>query len=67
MAVYLEAQQTQAAPTSLSIQVPALPAALAAGSGNLLPGNLLSLTQEVLKILQRLREQVLATPLFATE
>jgi multidrug resistance protein MdtO len=69
MSAYLEAQRTKDTSASLSIRVPALPSALAADATTspLLPGNLLSLTHELLKILERLREQMLATPLFAAE
>ena len=69
MATYLEAQRTKQTSASLSIQAPALPLALTADtlSGRLPPGNLLSLTHELMKILERLREQMLATPLFAVE
>jgi multidrug resistance protein MdtO len=69
MAAYLEAQRTKDASASLSIRVPVLPSALAADrtTSPVLPGNLLSLADELLKILERLREQMLATPLFATE
>jgi len=69
MAAYLEAQRTKSASASVSIQAPVLPSALAAdvATSPLLPGNLLSLANELMKILQRLREQMLAAPLFATE
>jgi len=69
MAAYLEAQRTKDASASLSIRVPLLPSALVAdrATSPLLPGNLLSLAHELLKILERLREQMLAAPLFATE
>jgi len=69
MAAYMEAQRTKLASTSLGIRTPALPPALVADATTspLLPGNLLSLANELMKILQRLREQMLAAPLFATE
>jgi multidrug resistance protein MdtO len=69
MATYLEAQRTRAASASLSIQAPALPSALAVdiSANRLLPGNLLSLAHELMKILQRLRELMLAAPIFSVE
>ncbi|HSY71362.1 MAG TPA: FUSC family protein [Alloacidobacterium sp.] len=69
MAAYLEAQRTKDTSASLSIRVPILPSALVPdrATSPLLPGNLLSLAHELLKILERLREQMLAAPLFATE
>jgi len=69
MATLLEAQRTKTVSVPASIETPALPPALAAdiATNQVLPGNLLSLAHELLKILQRIREQMLAEPLFATE
>jgi multidrug resistance protein MdtO len=73
MAAYLEAQRTweTSSPRSLaqSIESPAFPPELAAAAtdSTLLPGSLFSLAHELLKILERLREQMLAAPLFALE
>ncbi|HTZ90520.1 MAG TPA: FUSC family protein [Alloacidobacterium sp.] len=68
MATYLDAQRTKDTSASLSIQAPVLPTALAAdATSRPLPANLLSLAQELMKILQRLREQMLAAPLFTAE
>lgn len=66
MAAYLEAQRTQAASGANGIRPPALPSTLMA-EARLLPANLLSIVHELFKILQRLREQMLAQPLFAAE
>ncbi len=63
MATYLEAQRTKDTSAPPSIESAALPSSLAANT----PGNLLSLAHELLKILVRLREQMLAAPLFATD
>lgn len=68
MASFVEAQHAGKALSSTGIQPPTLPAALASEAtvnGGLLPGNLLSLAHELMKILQNLREQMLAVPLFA--
>jgi len=73
MAAYLEVQRTweTSTPRSLAqnIESPAFPPELAAAAtdSTLLPGSLFSLAHELLKILERLREQMLAAPLFATE
>ncbi len=69
MAAYLEAQRTKAdAAASLSIHGPVFHLTSAAdGTPGLLPGSFLSLAHELLKILDRLREQILAEPLFAPE
>jgi multidrug resistance protein MdtO len=73
MGAYLELQRTEeaSAPRSIaqSIESPAFPPELAAAAtdSTLLPGNLFSLAHELLKILERLREQMLAAPLFATQ
>jgi multidrug resistance protein MdtO len=69
MATYLEAQRTDATAASPGIYSPALPATLASDTSpsRLLPDNLLSLAHELVRILQRVREQILATPLFAPE
>jgi multidrug resistance protein MdtO len=68
MATYLEAQRTNDTSAPLSIEPPALPSRPAAGTADapLLPGNLLSLAQELLKIHERLRGEMLAARLFAT-
>lgn len=67
MATYLDAQRTKL-PTPQTIQVPALPSDLAGKTAShILPANLHSIAHELLKILQRLREQMLAQPLFAAE
>ena len=60
MAAYMEAQRTKSASTSLGIRTPGLRPALVADATTspLLPGNLLSLANELMKILQRLREQM---------
>jgi len=70
MATYLEVQQARNAPPSPNIQPLDFPAAFATqtnAAGDILPGNLFSLAHELMKILERLREQILAVPLFGTE
>ena len=67
MAAYLEAQRTKSVAASLDIQATTLPSGLSADtSTGPLPGNLLSLAHELTKILERLRELMLTTPLLAT-
>jgi multidrug resistance protein MdtO len=71
MAAYLEAQWKKDAPAQPGIQSAVLPPALTATSSPeaniLLPANLLSLAHELMKILQTIREQMIAEPLFASE
>ena len=69
MAAYLEAQWDKDASAPPDIPAPVLPPALAAppDASSLLPGNLHSLANELMKILLRIREQMLAEPLFAAE
>ncbi|QNI30378.1 FUSC family protein [Alloacidobacterium dinghuense] len=69
MAAYLEAERTGGVTALLSIRIPTLPPALtsAADANDLLPANLLPLAHELMKILKRVREQILATPLFAIQ
>ncbi|HYK38119.1 FUSC family protein [Alloacidobacterium sp.] len=67
MATYLDAQRSKL-PMPPGIQAPALPSDLAGKTAShILPANLHSIAHELLKILQRLREQMLAQPLFAAE
>lgn len=69
MATYLEAQQKNEPVASLNIRTLDFSPALAAAgtSSALMPANLLSLARELARIIQRLRELMLATPLFAPE
>jgi multidrug resistance protein MdtO len=69
MATYLEAQNAGNTSPLKSIHPPELPAVLTDKTtiGQLLPGNLLSLAHEALKILAKLREQMLTVPLFTAE
>jgi len=67
MAAYIEAQRTTNVSAPLTIQAPEYPEDFAPGTAEsrLIPTNLLSLAQEMVKILQKVREQMLATPLFS--
>jgi multidrug resistance protein MdtO len=69
MAAYIDAQRMKNVSASLTIQAPEFPEDFASGpvTGRLIPTNLLSLAHEMVKILQKVREQMLATPLFAAE
>ena len=69
MADYLDAQRTSPTGALPEIHAPELPPAFASGAhnNNLFPSNLPSLVVEFLNILQHLREQILAAPLFSPE